>query len=426
MDYTNFFKENCTQINAMTFGNVIRESQKYIKDDKCESKTKLLFSNYLFNKIYMYKKFSKDESEDICKDLYKAIDYETDPIIKSFYIRYKNNYAKDFLCKDVYRKRLNGEDDKNFTLQLINDKSLLKGQVQKDEILNHFIEWINRITDKKKRSNILDILLHNFPGDNRVINIFNQMRYKVKDVKTLYTDRQNVHDNSIQRTFKVAAKDLINWSKEKIRENKAHHYFYSKLSDHDLAKSLLFDLCQNESEKKLSENILNRLFIDTTIFDEDDDEFSMYDIFFSLMNYIHISENKNNLLKPLFEELRGMNGMCSTGHAVRFVNVLRGFDDRFEITIDFSKQLNSFISNRLSKSMVNATDEVIEGTYNNECKKFYFDFIKNNIQKDIEDLFKDYGEKDVIDTLPIVLENITNHIWNFDEEKRLFYEPLKN
>lgn len=78
-----------------------------------------------------------------------------------------------------------------------------------------------------------------------------------------------------------------------------------------------------------------------------------------LMVFAHIQNHKHSdeMKKRLTEELLEMAGTCSTGHVIRLVNVLSGFDDKFTVKMLPEEHLKSILFHRLNKKISEIPDE---------------------------------------------------------------------
>ena len=78
-----------------------------------------------------------------------------------------------------------------------------------------------------------------------------------------------------------------------------------------------------------------------------------------LMVFKHIENHKysGEMKKRLTEELMEMAGTCSTGHVIRLVNVLSGFDNDFNVKMLPEEALKSVLFHRLNQKISEITDE---------------------------------------------------------------------
>lgn len=189
------------------------------------------------------------------------------------------------------------------------------------------------------RSDAADMLIrlgtYNFREAAKQIihQLGNQFMEKRK--QTVYTNAQNVHDVTHVTT---ALQALV------------------KKSDKDVEKlnvDTIYTWLQNEPVALES---YQRIILDTATYDG----YTMVDVMKYIWSYIQKSEHKLELEKRWVEELIEMNGWCSTGHLVRLINVLQGFDEDVVVTMDQKNELRAAVFARLQFSMRKLSDELQE------------------------------------------------------------------
>jgi hypothetical protein len=75
------------------------------------------------------------------------------------------------------------------------------------------------------------------------------------------------------------------------------------------------------------------------------------DLFASVWLYITKHKDSESLIKRLKEEMDECLDMCLSGHLVRLVNSVKGFDDKFEFNLEQFEYDKAFIFNQLSKKL---------------------------------------------------------------------------
>ena len=146
------------------------------------------------------------------------------------------------------------------------------------------------------------------------------------------------------------------------------------------------------------------------------------EIFNKITNYISNSPYRKELIQRLAEELVDMNGLCSTGHLSRLINVIQGFPDtpedlkikinpKDEIYASIQSYLNSEIQN--SENSEQLLDYMIDG--NQEYLKFIID--KMRIKKVM--LEKEY--MNIIDK-PTLYENIKEALKNYTNDENVILD----
>jgi hypothetical protein len=157
--------------------------------------------------------------------------------------------------------------------------------------------------------------------------------YVAKRDRTLYTNSQNVHLIDME-----SVKGVITWlTSEPLLIQLDHIYTWCQSTKDDMAiKSF------------------QRIMMDTGIYYGT----SMTDIFRHVFQRIQASEHRIELEQRLLEELREMNGWCSSGHIVRLVNVLHGFDEKANITVPIKEEIRAAVYSRLSYNMKTCSKEL--------------------------------------------------------------------
>lgn len=87
----------------------------------------------------------------------------------------------------------------------------------------------------------------------------------------------------------------------------------------------------------------------------------MPSLFASVWLYITTHKEKTSLTKRLMEEMEDSEDMCLSGHMVRLVNSVKGFDDTFEFNLEQYEYNKAFIFNQLNKLLgVIVLDNLLE------------------------------------------------------------------
>jgi hypothetical protein len=128
---------------------------------------------------------------------------------------------------------------------------------------------------------------------------------------SVYNDTQNVHNSEINDSVINIATSLIN--------NKS-----SPSDMFNIDEELQKYYSDYENHKEQINTSLERIRNDKSKF-KDGVTISM--VFDKIIGIIANSIHKPELIKRLGEELYEMNGLCSTGHMARIVNVIQGFND---------------------------------------------------------------------------------------------------
>jgi len=155
-----------------------------------------------------------------------------------------------------------------------------------------------------------------------------------EETQTIYHDKQNVHDTTIQQSFRTSVLNLTN---DKITET---------VSIDDI-------LCDSALTTHTKEAI--------TEYCSNDDIYEPLQLTFEeLLMYVwNRIKHSDELKKRLNEEIAGADCKCFTGRMIRIVNTLSGYFDDIVIKISDSSQISSIILLIRKKMAVYDKDEHI-------------------------------------------------------------------
>jgi hypothetical protein len=356
-------KTSLTSINSLDY-------KKYITDiidtiDEVSDNQKILNIDYMTRKIanYIYlkpewrKKFTK-----ILKPLVQNND--TNLVSSLLYLRCHSQQ----LIMDVSQYQ---RTHKIPEFPLIGYLQILNSLIRTDtSIVPELMEFYNaEQTTLREKMSIADIIdrVDNVLGGRllneiRVIEEAQQVRVRGKK-RTIYSDSQNVHNNSINSKVQ----DIIGYL---CSEYSTSEDMISKFESH--YQKIPFDIRKS----------LERIQIDIANYHG----YSLLDLFKSLMNYIEKHSQRDDMIERLKDELMEMSGYCSTGHAARLVNVLQGFDVEPELIlkIDIFEEVWAIFNNYMYEYLKDK-DEIMELLIEDPhefCKKIDMDdFEKQHLQE---------------------------------------------
>lgn len=220
---------------------------------------------------------------------------------------------------------------------------------------------------------IADIIVRNIPNSACILPILNKREATPppKAIKnTVYADRQNVHNSTINKSV-IRAVETI-WKQR-----------HEPVPDLEHIELKLMERFPEDTELIL----LSMQYIrdNTSYFGQEKVtlEQALKSIFQRFERY---PEHSDTLHSRLLEELREMEGQCTTGHLARLVNILQGFETDPDtcIKISLEDQCNSVVRYCLQKELSNCNDEkVLEGvlTGSDEFVKFIKGVVKNRIKE---------------------------------------------
>jgi len=157
--------------------------------------------------------------------------------------------------------------------------------------------------------------------------VIEQLGGPLREKKTLYNDEQNVHEIVYQKALEELF-DKVKDTVDKYPIDEVLHHLRTQQRD---------DACES----------LERIVLDTATYHGH----TMAKILQYVYAYIQVSANKLELENRFIEELLEMRGWCSTGHVVRILNILTGFDESIQLTVDVKKELKAAVFARLGFAM---------------------------------------------------------------------------
>ena len=208
--------------------------------------------------------------------------------------------------------------------------------------------------------------------------------------KTVYSDSQNVHNNKINSTVISAATELC----------KRYHF------NDDTVKSIINDikiyLSRNyPKEAGIIEKNIFYILSSTATFGPE--EITMAETLAALWFWIIEHPKRLDLELRLVEEFKDMNGMCSTGHLARLVNVMQGFveDGKLQIRIAETDQCKAVITQYLTKVLQDCKDEkILDGMLTGD--EVFVKYIRSKISEKLLDWRKTYGDKILLEIAGLV------------------------
>lgn len=186
----------------------------------------------------------------------------------------------------------------------------------------------------------------------RFINRYSSSSY---DNFKLYKNSENVHTNSIQHSLRKSLNSLIN---------------------DDIDKSINFlEYIDDILKQYVSVNLNDKTILSNTYL-------TYEDIFNCVMNRILNSNNKDELLKRVHEEINESINLCFTGKITRLVNSLTGFFSDIHIGISDNEQIENLMICSLKNE--NPKDffqkEMIERGYDINIIQTYLTYIDDYLK----------------------------------------------
>lgn len=353
---------------------------RYIIDDINDSMKIIMISQYIIKYTtsndeieYMYNKITEIASKNnINEDVrMNAIDV----LLLSNNTKY-NNIAKPYL---------NQIRNKNTKRTLYENK--IKNIISISNKANN-INNINNIQIQNLNTELNEIL--NIP-DIDVPPLIQNKPIKLPEY-SIYEDRQNVHNNSINETTLNIASELI--KKYSPLNPLTYTHYRINLNENDILKV---------------EESIHRINTDTSKFKYD---ISLYKLYQSVLQFIEKHKDKEELYKRLVEELIDMHKKCVSGHLARLVSVVQGFETDFSNQVsNIDHEIYAKIKHIIEKEIQESDnmDNIIEDMLSDN-KEIYYSFIKQTINKHKNSLYEEYQNiKDKNVVFDSILKNLNKY-----------------
>jgi len=247
--------------------------------------------------------------------------------------------------------------------------------------------------------------------ENRANNIIENQKRKA----TVYNDSQNVHNHEINNSIINIASNLV--SSETPPSNMLN-------IDDELKRWYP----EYENHKTQIDASLNRINTDSSKFK---DNMTIKMVFDKVVGIISKSPHNNELIRRLGEELYEMNGLCTTGHMSRIVNVLQGFDDlpeELKIKINPKDEIYATISAFLtseiqkSKDSEQLMDDMIDSNMENHMR--YLNFVSENMKTKVKELEKEYRGIIEADELKVYIHDSLLNYLNSDKDVKIILQNI--
>ena len=198
--------------------------------------------------------------------------------------------------------------------------------------------------------------------------------YTQNKTSTIYTNIQNVHDTTINKTIMNTLRELI----QKVKSNRHSGEVL------EIIRDKYSHINETRMEKIMSS--LERIMIDTAKYEN----MCMSDILVLVWEYICQSEHQDELEQRLLQEMEDMDQTCSTGHLSRILNILSGYFSDNVVQITLKDQLRSNIFARYTK-LITLLPEHLQDKINSEL------ILNDHNQKDtIKTFLLDFNIEEVL------------------------------
>jgi hypothetical protein len=337
---------------------------------------------------------------------------DTIEIDKRFYFISNNDkYSKlsDQLVYDLHGIffKLGFERKYPLKILLISARYIISFYPDESDIREQVLDFVLDIVDDKNeleypRAECADILYSIGRVEESIygMKMLQELGYMDQDLKkmTIYSNKQNVHDQTINDNVK---KIIATLHKEYLKNSMEN--MLGKCSLEYLHKLFFDDFHLEEDKKENVQSFFFRIMTDPTRFEN----LTLADIFMLVIFKIQTFDNeiKNEVFKRLLEEIEDSNNTCHTGYVSRLVNVLSGFVEGkdYILTIDPKDELRSAVFARLNTAIstlpIYLKEDVTTSLFGDDKSTFeeflniYGDNIKDELVKEYKDIL---SQEDVI------------------------------
>ena len=386
-----------TNINLITeslqnlFSNYVNDNNEYIEkiigkicsNPNVPFTNKIYFSKQLENPDYLYSIINQVDWNNIdinhtllwdaCKYLqskeknvdfiFKHIISDTKLNIEYRYTLIRNDIEVNYLLKDFI---LSCKEDEYifviYTLQLMKKYNILD--------IDYCFEIYKNIKLSLEKSDNLKadfadflLTLENEECKKLAITLLGE----ISNETNFYKNKQNIHlvDTNIKEFMKTINNAICNTTEQNTLTS-------------------IHNNCLT-NEQKIS---LKRIQLDNTIYDT----YTLSTVLYKLYWYIQSHEYKVDLMNILYQELNDMSYTCSSGHFIRLMNVLSGYENY--IIIDPKKECKTTLYHMLQNKIENNiySEEILDAIMNKDETQItkylsiYFVDIRNILVEQYKDI----------------------------------------
>jgi hypothetical protein len=375
-------------IDSVNISKKIKKCMFLLINKNTDAISKIKIANFLCNKIYELFFMSSGNKKIITSSVTEIVYYKQEMVLplRLVYLRFRNQEVSSRISIDLFNKGVRLQIDQIPYIQIL--KHIIRSEHATHNEIQNILTEFERLFENPTVSiytkmEIADLfILNNMEQRGNemldLIRVFQQRGQVIKENDTVYSDSQNVHNNTVNESVLNACSYLI----------KQEQVFEIRM---DNVRNELLE--QFPIYTRSIESVLTRIEIDTSRFRSGIHTFSLYELFSSLWNYINKHKHKTELFKRLVEEISSMALYCATGHLSRFINVIQGYteDPSLHIKISDKSQIKSVVSTYLDKLLFVADEKITDSIIENDKNPFY-KFISTSINLKIEEWIKEYGE----------------------------------
>jgi hypothetical protein len=332
----------------------------------------------ILNNYGSYDKFINSQYNASALNVYNfPEDYKLRPDIEMKYIRYLFDITKSKFCPRDNPSLKNLKEKARQIFDRYRVRNYQQGMAEIADII---------FTHTKDRTFLDEITPDIITHDEK----------KEKDKKTVYADKQNVHNHSINKSVNNILQKLFEKYVSVVRIS------VSVQTNINHQKNVLDNiktfLCGKSCQESCREQIrTGMMYIEESISYFTDKKITLMEALICV--WLWTRDNIKDTLDidmRIIEEFKEMHGMCTTGHLSRIINIIQGFTDDESLCIRISEkdQLESVVKSYLDKCLKECENDIIleEMIVGGEN---YKKFIRRKISEKILEWKNVYGIKKI-------------------------------
>jgi hypothetical protein len=393
-------------IDTRTFGNAgnvyddsihpFLQLKKYALDHTIEYDNRFQCVRYMVHIPY---RECHTHCLEACKDLLSDESIEIDK--RFYFFSNGDKYFKltDQLVYDLHEYFFKIGLERKYPLKilLISVRYIISFYPDESEVREQVLDYILDIVDdvnetEYARAECADILYSIGRTEEAIYGMkkLQELGHMDQDLKklTIYSNKQNVHDETINDSVKKIISAL---HKEYLKNSTEN--MLGKCSLEYLHKIFTDDIKIDDKEKIHS--FFFRIMTDPTRFEN----LTLADIFMLVIFKIQTFDEgvKKEILKRLLEEINDSSETCHTGYVSRLANVLSGFveGEDFNIKIDPKDEIRSAVFARLNTAIstlpIYLREDVTTSLFGEDKTTFeeFLGIYGDNIRDELEKEYKD-------------------------------------
>ena len=209
---------------------------------------------------------------------------------------------------------------------------------------------------ERARANSADLLIYIDKHTDKALDVIQEIGTSHATFKTIYENKENVHDNKIQESLNdvynhLSILDIKDIKLAEIENVLLNHFIINTFTKIGPIKTRVLSL-QTDVFESAKYKAIRRTFVriqcDRRRYSQY--RYSLVDIVKRIWVFIHNfekgSDERTSLIDELMHECISVAGVCSTGYATRLLNVLSGFGG-ICIQTSWKQQIYAYFTNHV-------------------------------------------------------------------------------